>query len=403
MRIAYVCADRGVPVFGRKGCSIHVQEVVRALTRQGARVELFAQCPEGAPPPGLERVPVHALPPLPKGDHAVREQAALAVNEPLYRLLEREGPFDLVYERYSLWSYAGMEYARDSRTPGLLEVNAPLIEEQAQHRVLVDRAGAERVAERVFAAATVLLAVSAEVAAYLKRYPGTAGRVHLVPNGVDPERFPANLAPTCPGPLGYFTVGFVGTLKPWHGLPTLVEAFALLRQGAVNVRLLIVGDGPERPRLEADLATRGLTKAAQLTGSVAPDQVPGLLASMDAAVAPYPDLAEFYFSPLKVFEYMAAGLPVVASRVGQLAQLIRHEDNGLLFSPGDAAALAAALERLRHEPALRRRLGEAARDLVHRQHTWAAVARRILGFADARNPVSPRNPVADSAIPAMRS
>src|SRR5262249_1491927 len=153
MRIAFVCADRGVPVFGRKGCSIHVQEVIRALLRQGAQVELFAQRPEGEPPPGLGAIRVQALPSLPKGAHVVREQAALAANDTLYQMLEREGPFDLVYERYSLWSYAGMEYARDSETSGLLEVNAPLIDEQTQHRVLVDRAAADRVAERVFAAA----------------------------------------------------------------------------------------------------------------------------------------------------------------------------------------------------------------------------------------------------------
>ena len=79
---------------------------------------------------------------------------------------------------------------------------------------------------------------------------------------------------------------------------------------------------------------------------------------------------------------MAAGLSVVASRVGQLAQLIRHEENGLLYPPGDAVALAAALERLRREPALRQRLGRAARALVLRQHTWAAVARRIVQFAE---------------------
>src|SRR5262249_53202779 len=83
--------------------------------------------------------------------------------------------------------------------------------------------------------------------------------------------------------------------------------------------LLIVGDGPERPRLEADLCARGLRELTQFTGSVDSDEVPGLLASMEVAVAPYPKLASFYFSPLKVYEYMAAGLPIVASRIGQLA------------------------------------------------------------------------------------
>jgi glycosyltransferase involved in cell wall biosynthesis len=134
--------------------------------------------------------------------------------------------------------------------------------------------------------------------------------------------------------------------------------------------------------LEADLRARGLRELAHFTGAVDPDQVPGLLASMDVAVAPYPRLANFYFSPLKVYEYMAAGLPVVAGRIGQLAEILDHEQTGLLCPPGDAQALAEALDRLRHDAVLRRRLGRAAQATVLRKHTWAAVARRILGLVD---------------------
>ena len=127
-----------------------------------------------------------------------------------------------------------MEYARAAIKPGLLEVNAPLIDEQAEHRGLVDRAGAERVAERVVSATSALLAVSAEVAEYLERFPSARGKGHVVPNGVDPERFPANLAPALPASAGTFTIGFVGSLKPWHGLEFLLEAFARLNQRASN-------------------------------------------------------------------------------------------------------------------------------------------------------------------------
>jgi len=155
----------------------------------------------------------------------------------------------------------------------------------------------------------------------------------------------------------------------------------MLRRHVANARLLVVGDGPERSRLEGDLAQRGLRESAVFTGAVAPDVVPGLLASMDVAVAPYPELANFYFSPLKVYEYMAAGLPIVASRVGQLAELLRHEETGLLCPPGDAPALASALERLRGDGDLRKRLGFAARATAVQKHTWAAVARRIISLA----------------------
>jgi glycosyltransferase involved in cell wall biosynthesis len=384
MRLAYVCADPGVPVFGRKGCSIHVQEVLRALRRRGVGVDLFAARLDGEPPPSLASVRLHNLPAPPKGDPAARERAALLANGDLGAALERSGPFDLVYERYSLWSAAAMEYARDNGVPGLLEVNAPLIEEQARHRDLVDRAGAERVAARAFGAASALIAVSDGVASYLDGWPEARGRVHVVPNGVDPERFRPDVPPALPRAPGSFVIGFVGTLKPWHGLPTLVEAFARLRPEAPGASLIIVGDGPERSDLEAELAARGVSGAVRLTGAVDPAAVPGLLTAMDVAVAPYPQLPDFYFSPLKVYEYMAAGRTVVASRIGQLADLIQHDVNGLLVPPGDPAALAEALGQLRRRPAWRARLGEAARATVLRERTWDAVAGRILSLAGRR-------------------
>lgn len=381
MRIAYVSADLGVPIFGRKGCSIHAQEVLSALLRRGAQVDLFTTSAEGEPPPGLENLTLHCLPRPPKGDPAAREQAAMAGNADLQSALEQAGTFDFVYERYSLWSYAALEFARAAGVPALLEVNAPLIEEQAQYRVLIDRAGAERVAERAFGAATGLLAVSDEVAAWLERFPAAQGKIHVVPNGIRPERFPEGTVPTLPAAVGVFTVGFVGTLKAWHGLSALVEAFEILHKKNPASRLLLVGDGPERESVVADLTRRGLLEATTFTGAVAPGEVPGLLASMDVAVAPYPPLSTFYFSPLKVYEYMAAGRAVVASRIGQLQSLIEPEVNGLLVPPGDAPALARALERLLVEPELRSGLGRRARATVLQNYTWDGVVQRIFSLA----------------------
>src|SRR5262249_14159925 len=162
---------------------------------------------------------------------------------------------------YSLWSYGAMEFARAEGVPGLLEVNAPLIDEQAQYRVLLDRVAAEKVAERAFGAATALLAVSEEVASWLNEFESARGKIQVVPNGIRPERFPEGVRPALPAEPGVFTVGFVGTLKAWHGLTTLVEAFHLLRATDKKARLLIVGDGPQHEALIAELAERGLSGA----------------------------------------------------------------------------------------------------------------------------------------------
>jgi glycosyltransferase involved in cell wall biosynthesis len=379
MRIAYVCADDGVPVFGHKGCSIHVQEVLGALRGTGADLSLFAARLGGAPPPRLAGIPIQRLPRPYSEERSTREWEAVHANHALREALVAGGPFDAVYERYALWSFAGMEYARDNGAAGLLEVNAPLIEEQAAHRGLVHREVAELVTDRVFTAASRLIAVSQPLGMSL---PGEArGRVRVIPNAIDPDRFPADVRPTRPM-AGTFTIGFLGGLRPWHGLSLLAEAFARLVARVPNSRLLVVGDGPERRAFESALASYWVRDLADLTGAVAPDEVPGLLASMDAAVAPYDPHPSFYFSPLKIYEYMAAGLPVVASRVGQIPETIRHGETGLLCPAGDAAAIAETLERLAHDPGLRTRLGKDARRLVLADHTWGAVAGRILALAD---------------------
>jgi glycosyltransferase involved in cell wall biosynthesis len=379
MRLAYISADPGVPVYGRKGASVHVQEVIRAMCNLGVEVDLFATRVGGDAPADFASVTLHELPPVPKGDLASREQAALAANAALAQALEERGTFDLIYERYSLWSYAGMQFARLAGIPGILEVNAPLLEEQAEHRGLVNREAAEMVACNAFRAASAIVAVSDEVAEYVRTFDIDPTCVHVIPNGVNTTRFAPGTVASLPAESGVFTVGFVGTLKPWHGLPSLVEAFDLLHQRTPATRLLIVGDGGERERTEADLIARGLGDAVHFTGAVDPSEIPGLLASMDVAVAPYPDNPNFYFSPLKVYEYMAAGIPVVASRIGQLAGLIDDGVNGLLTPPDDPAALATAIDRLRVDAALRERLSVAGRETVVDGKSWDAVARRVLG------------------------
>lgn len=376
LRLAYISADPGIPVFGSKGASVHVQEVVRALLQRGVEVVLFTPRLGGEAPADLASVRTVLLPAAPKGELAAREQALMGANDDLRRALENEGPFDAVYERYSLWSHAGMAAAARWGVPGLLEVNAPLIEEQRAHRGLAHLGEARASAEFTFGAASALLPVSNEVADYLRSYTGTARKIRVTPNGVDPDRFsPPHADPSA------FTVGFVGTLKPWHGVELLLEAFALLADTLPQARLRIIGMGPEREQLEAETARRGLRSRVLFIGAVAPSAIPAHLAQLDVAVAPYPALNGFYFSPLKVYEYMAASLPVVASRVGQLRDLLEDDVTGLLYPPGDSAALAEALRRLAQDAALRERLGARARATVLARHTWGAVAERILDLA----------------------
>lgn len=386
MRVAYVCADPGVPVFGCKGCSIHVQEVVRALQHLGARVDLFATRFGADPPSDLRSLHCHLLPELPRGATDLREVAALDANHGLSSALLRHGPFDLVYERYSLWSYAGMESAAAIDVAGLLEVNAPLIEEQARHRGLHDRRAAESVARRVFAAATRLIAVSHGVGSYLQELTPTSSKITVIPNGVDVRRFSPQRAPKLPREPGVITIGFVGTLKPWHGVDDLVDAFAQLTGRGIRARLLIVGDGPVGPELRRQVHLAGLDSVVQFIGAVTPIEMPGWLTTMDIAVAPYPERTDFYFSPLKVFEYMAAGRAIVASRIGQLTEVLTDFESARFCRPGDAKHLAETLAQLCGDRKQRLSLGQTARRLAERRHSWNSVAQQIVALANSSRP-----------------
>mgnify|MGYP002718259949 CR=1 FL=1 len=155
-RVAYVSTDPGVPVFGSKGASVHVQAVVRELLRRGTEVHLVTARLGGDLPRGLGGVVVHELPRITGTPGREREESARRSARAAADVLARvhsDTPLDLVMERYSLWSDAAMTWARACDVPGVLEVNSPLVDEQAQHRVLADRVGAEAIARRAFDAA----------------------------------------------------------------------------------------------------------------------------------------------------------------------------------------------------------------------------------------------------------
>jgi glycosyltransferase involved in cell wall biosynthesis len=290
----------------------------------------------------------------------------------------RDTPFDLVYERYSLWARAGSAFARRHRLPHLVEVNSPLRAEQRRYRALAWDARAARVEQVVMGGATAVVAVSDEVARYVRSRTPRPDSVHVVENGVDLARY-ADVAPYVRGER--FQVGFLGSLKPWHGVDVLIAAAAIVHEQVPDLSLLVVGDGPERASLERLAHERGLGDVVQFTGSVPKRDVPARLATMDVAVAPYPQLDDFYFSPLKVYDYLAAGRAIVASRVGQIPHVLRDGDTAVLVRAGSVGQLASALLRLHRSPALAERLGRAARADAVARHGWDAKARHILGLA----------------------
>jgi glycosyltransferase involved in cell wall biosynthesis len=184
---------------------------------------------------------------------------------------------------------------------------------------------------------------------------------------------------------------FVGSFYNWHDTGTLIEAFACLLLDHPDARLLLVGDGEQRPALIERVAQLNIGHAVRFLGLVAHADVPHVLDAADIAVALYPPMEhELWLSPMKLFEYMAAGKAIIASAVGQVGEVIQEWRNGLLAAPGNVDQVAAALKLLVENPKLRADLGRQARCDAERLHSWDSYVRRlerIYAAAISREPV----------------
>jgi glycosyltransferase involved in cell wall biosynthesis len=261
----------------------------------------------------------------------------------------------------------------------LLEVNALLSDEARAFRALCDYQTARAAEDEALLATDRVFCVSAQLAEAVAQRGVDPARIEVMPNGFDSRLFRPRQAVRLRRQLGIhsrFVVGMVGSLKPWHGVCVLLEAFRLFAARHSNAALLIVGDGPERVSVE-EFRARHPGLAVVAPGAVPHDDVPAMVAACDVATAPYDANDAFYFSPMKLYEYLAVGRPVVASAQGQIMEVIEDGVNGLLVPPGDPVALSAALGRLARSPALRARLGYRGRETVAGR-TWEANARRIL-------------------------
>ncbi len=216
-----------------------------------------------------------------------------------------------------------------------------------------------------------------------------AEKIIVNPNGVDVERFR-------PGVGGgemrrelsikddEVVAGFVGTFGPWHGVEKLAEAIKSIPVN-VPVRFLLVGSGSLHAEVERQLRTETQTGRVIFTGAVGHHRVPALLDACDILVAPHVPLADgsdFFGSPTKIFEYMAMGKAIVASRLGQIGEVLADQETALLVEPGKVTELTESIVKLVDSRELRERLGTKAREVAEREHTWVHNAERVLQAYD---------------------
>lgn len=368
----------------KDGQDVHIDEMIRAFRKAGHEVIVAAPAAHGAADFGEDAGLVAWLKrAIPKFLYELMELGySLIAYRRLKRLYERHRP-DLLYERYNVLLLAGPWLKRRTGIPYLLEVNAPLVYERARYDGMALKALAAWTERKTWRAADFALPVTDALADFLRAEGVAEGRIKVIPNGINRERFPRDLSGQAMrakhGLTDKVVLGFTGFIRDWHGLPRVIDAIAEQRDRE-DLHFLVIGDGPARAELETHAARRGIADRLTLTGIIGRDQVGAYVAAFDIALQP---LVTAYASPLKLFEYMALGRAVIAPDQANIREVLDHEKTALLFDPECDEAFKQAIIRLCRDAPLRRRLGTAAADLIDgRDYTWDGNARRVIALAE---------------------
>ena len=363
MKLLYVASDQVVP--GTTGGSVHVLAVAQGLARLGHEVHTVVHRQDGAPAreesEGVHWHRVRWSPP----HRFFRFRARPAVEA----LADEVRP-QAVMERYYNFGGEGILTAHARRLPSVLEVNSPLLDHRRSLKAALDAAllvrPLRRHRERLCRLASALVSPLPEIVPDFAR-----SKTRRVSWGADveafhPDRRQASLRAEWGLPEGALAVVFAGSFRPWHGVHVLEEAARLLARRP-DIFFVLAGGAEAAP-------ARGYR--GRRLGPLPYLSMPALLASCDVGVAPYDTrrLAQlelgFYWSPLKIFEYMASGLPTITIDRTPLDEIVREGQEGLHVREADPAALAAAIERLAGDDAARRAMGEKARRRVVELYSW---------------------------------
>jgi starch synthase len=379
MKILYVASDQRVP--GRTGGSVHVLEVARGLAARGHEVHAVVHRDAGVPDEeARDGVFWHRV--CWRPDHRLfrfRARGAVA------RIIDSVQPQALM-ERYYNFGGEGILAAEKAAVPSLLEVNSPVVDHPGSVKAALDALALvrplRRRRERLCRAATAVVSPLVEIVPDFARSKTVTVSWGANVDVFHPSRRRGEVRSALGIPDGAVAVLFSGSFRPWHGVPVL-EAAARRLSHRADLYFLLAG-GPH--------AAAGAGYRGRSLGRLPYEEMPALVAAADVGAAPYDTrrLGQlrlgFYWSPLKVFEYMASGLPTVTIPRPPLDEIVRAEREGLHFREGDDADLARVLERLAADAPLRARLGAQARARVVERYSWArhceqleGVLRRIAG------------------------
>lgn len=305
------------------------------------------------------------------------------------RILDNQ-PLAFIYQRYALYNYTGVQLSTRYSVPFVLEYNgsAVWIAKNWGQSLKYERLG-ERIELYNLRMADLVVVVSKPLLHDLVSLGIDQDKILVNPNGVEPQRYSPDVSGE---PViekyalqGKKVIGFIGTFGKWHGAERLVDAIAHLinkhPEYKNEIRVLLVGDGDMAALVREKISTNSLEEICILTGLVPQAEGPGYLAACDVLVSPHvpnPDGSPFFGSPTKLFEYMAMGKGIVASKLDQIADILSHNETAWLVKPGDEESLMLGIKTLLDDPGLSDRLGRAAREEAVKQYTWKHHTGRII-------------------------
>lgn len=371
MRVLYVAA--GMPIPGTHGGSVHAMQLCRALARAGHEIHLAAlEGEQGlAAAADLEGLHMRRL------RRAPLAQLEFIAAAQVQRIAEAVRP-DVLVERFYTFGGSGLLAARRLGIPAVLEVNSPARTYPGSWRDRLDAVTLVRPIDRwrrwQLRAAVGFYATSA----VLLPEPLQA-QVTVIVNGVDCDRIqPGSPAPD-EGPLRCI---YVSSFRAWHGAVDLAAAIGECAQRGVEIHLTCLGEGPTLESARQAAAAGGVQDRIDFVGRVPHDAVPGYLANAHVGVAPFNPAAHralelgWFWSPIKIFEYLAAGLPVVTADIDELRALL-PDSLGRFYAPGDVGALADRLVALATDRDAVRAAGLVARRVAEKHYTWDEQAARV--------------------------
>ena len=285
---------------------------------------------------------------------------------------------DIIVARLDLYLFSALRTARKNKLPIIIEADCPPVYEAVEFQKQYFRIPiiSEKIEKYVLKNADFVITQSNVLHDHFSnRYQLDLKKMAVAPNAVVPEKFQINESDEelrkkydlKSDPV----VGFVGSMSVWHGIENLQKIILNIVAKIPHVKFLLVGTGGGNENKLSDfLRKNNLEKNVVFTGYVPHKEIPKHIGLFDVALAPYPGLDFFYYSPVKMFEYMAAGKPMVTTDIGQIAEVITNNFDGILCRPDNIDELINSTLLLLENEKERKRIGENARLTIKNKHTW---------------------------------